>query len=217
MKKVLVINTSPRNERSKSRKLTTEFIRIWKKNNLNDIIIHREVGMENIPHVDEAWIAGAFTKPELRSKENIEVLKTSDYLIDEFLEADIFVVGVPMYNWSIPSGFKAYIDQIFRIGRTWDTTHDNSESNHVDLISHKKMYLISVRGGNGYEPGGSKAYMNFQTPYLKFIFGMMGINDISEIYLENEEHSVKLLEESLNQTYQQINNLLEYKGSVATC
>jgi FMN-dependent NADH-azoreductase len=118
MKKVLVINTSPRGESSYSRKLASEFVQQWKLKYPNDEIIEREVGRGNIPHVDEAWITSAFKSNKDRTVQNQEALKISNMLTDEFLWADIYVIGVPMYNWSIPSGFKAYIDQILRIGKT---------------------------------------------------------------------------------------------------
>jgi FMN-dependent NADH-azoreductase len=205
MKKILVINTSPRGERSYSRKLTSTFVQQWKIKYPNDEIIEREVGRGNIPHIDEDWITAAFKSNKDRTVQNHEALKISNMLTDEFLWADIYVIGVPMYNWSIPSGFKAYIDQILRIGKTWG--HDKDHK-HIGLVHNKKLFLFFTRGGNGYELGGMNAFKNFQTPYVKFVFEMMGISDISEVYLENEERPEKLFEESLNLAYNKIKNLI---------
>ena len=119
MSKVLHIDASPRGERSHSRRLTREFIETWKKANPNDSIIYRDLGHNPIPHVTEAWIAAAFTPEEKRSHQQKIALSLSDELVDEFIAADIYVMGVPMYNWSVSSGFKAYIDNIVRVNRTW--------------------------------------------------------------------------------------------------
>ncbi|GAA4802324.1 hypothetical protein GCM10023231_34110 [Olivibacter ginsenosidimutans] len=100
MNNVLVINASARKERSLSRYMTNVFV---------------EVGQEHIPHITEKWIAAAFKLVERRTAEDIEALSISDQLITELKDADILVLGTPMYNWSVPSALKAYIDQVLRV------------------------------------------------------------------------------------------------------
>ncbi|WP_375586983.1 FMN-dependent NADH-azoreductase [Flagellimonas aurea] len=110
MNKVLIINASVRKERSHSRKLTQLFEKNWQKKHPNDVFTYREVGLEEIPPINEKWISSAFIKPSERTKENQSGVALSDALVKEFKAHDVYVLGTPMYNWSIPSGLKAYID-----------------------------------------------------------------------------------------------------------
>lgn len=183
MSKILVINASARKERSLSRYMTNVFIECWKDKKPGDSFIYREVGQENIPHVTEKWIAGAFKPAELRTVEDIEALKLSTQLVEELKDADIIVVGTPMYNWSVPSALKAYIDQVLRVNETILITKDNPENPYTGLLKDKQVYLLMVRGNNGYEPGDFYEHMDFQTNYLKTVFRIMGIEDIKHVAL----------------------------------
>lgn len=207
MKKVLVINASPRGTRSHSRKLTQLFIQKWQSSYSADQILYREVGQANIPHVTETWISGAFIPPIQHTQVQKEALALSDELVDEFKAADVYVIGVPMYNWSIPSGFKAYIDQLMRFNKTWTFESGRPDGKYVGLVNHKKMYILASRGDAGYNTGAHNAHMNFQTPYLKTVFGIMGIKDITEVTLENEEYGGETFQASLAKTHQKIDNL----------
>jgi FMN-dependent NADH-azoreductase len=89
--------------------------------------------------VDEPWIAAGYTPPEQRTPEMWEAIRISDQLVDEFLAAELYVIGIPMYNFSVPSTFKAYIDQIVRIGRTFAFVPDNSANPYKPLLLGKKM------------------------------------------------------------------------------
>ncbi|MCX7594467.1 MAG: NAD(P)H-dependent oxidoreductase, partial [Fischerella sp.] len=114
MARLLHIDSSPRGERSHSRRMTKEFVDAWKQSHPADVIIYRDVGRNPVAHIDEAWIAAAYTPLEQRTPQLQEAIRISDLLIDEFLAADLYVIGIPMYNFTIPSTFKAYIDQIVR-------------------------------------------------------------------------------------------------------
>lgn len=183
MRKLLVINASARKERSLSRYMTNLFVESWKEKHPHDGITYREVGQEHIPHVTEKWIAGAFKPAELRTAEDIEALRLSSQLISELKDADIIVLGTPMYNWSVPSALKAYIDQILRVNETVLISKDNPENPYTGLLKNKKVYLLMVRGNNGYEPGEFYEHMDFQTNYLKTVFHIMGIDDIEHVAL----------------------------------
>jgi len=188
MKKILIINASPRKERSHSRKLTRLFVENWSQLYPDDIFINREVGLVPPPPIDERWIAAAFAKADDRTAADCQALGLSDLLVNELKEADIYVIGSPMYNWSIPSGLKAYIDQVMRINETWKFESGMPDGNYVGLLNNKKLYILSSRGDSGYNEGEKNAHMNFQTSYLKFIFNTMGVHDIDVISLDNEEY-----------------------------
>lgn len=208
MARLLHIDSSPRGERSHSKKLTREFVEAWQQVNPTDIVTYRDVGCNPVPHVDEPWIAAAYTPLEKRTPELEEGIHISDRLVDEFLAADIYVIGSPMYNFSIPSTLKAYIDQIVRPGRTFAFLPDNSAKPYKPLVFGKKMYIISARGGSGFGEGGQNEKFNFQTPYLATIFGFIGITDITFVDLENDESDRDKLAESIAKARNQITQLI---------
>jgi len=173
--------------------MTNVFVESWKEKHPNDSIVYREVGQENIPHVTEKWIAGAFKPSGLRNAEDIEALRVSDQLIVELKDADVIVLGTPMYNWSVPSALKAYVDQVLRVNETVLISKDDSKNPYKGLLKDKKVFLLMVRGNIGYEPGEFYEHMDFQTNYLKTVFRIMGIEDIEYVAL----NGVGLGDESL--------------------
>lgn len=200
MAHILHIDSSPRGDRSFSRKFSYEFITSWKTAYPADTVTYRDLGHNPVPHVDEPWIAGAFTPPQARSPELNQAIKISDELVDEFLAADRYVFGVPMYNFNVPSTFKAYIDQIVRVGRTVAVTE---QGGFQGLVPNKKMLIVTARGGS-FTAGSPAATYDFQEPYLKAIFGFLGITDITFIHVENLSAGDDVREESLTQAQKAI-------------
>jgi FMN-dependent NADH-azoreductase len=176
MSKVLVITASPRGERSVSRSLTTLFAQLWAQNHPQDTVLLRDIGHHPVPHVTEPWVVGAFAPAEAQTTESKAAIAVSDQLVEEFLGADKFIFGVPMYNFNIPSTFKAYIDQIVRAGKTFAVGPNGYEG----LVKDKKALFITSSGG-AYHPGTPMAAYNFQEPYLRVIFGFIGLTDIQFI------------------------------------
>ncbi|MBU7582089.1 MAG: FMN-dependent NADH-azoreductase [Nostoc sp. TH1S01] len=181
MANILHIDSSPRGERSISRSLSYEFVTSWKNTHPGDTVTYRDLGHHPVPHVDEAWIAAAFTPPDAHTPELAETIQLSDSLIDEFLAADRYVFGIPMYNLNIPSSFKAYIDQIVRVGRTF-AIDANGYKGLVD--SSKKVLIITSRGGS-FAPGTPFAAYDYQEPFLRAILGFIGLIDVTFINAEN--------------------------------
>jgi FMN-dependent NADH-azoreductase len=208
MAHLLHIDSSPRGERSHSRRMTREFVEQWKQAHPGDTVTYRDLGRNPVPHVDEPWIAAAFTSPEQRTPELWEAIGISDRLVDEFLAADIYVIGVPMYNFTVPSTFKAYIDQIVRIDRTFAFEPDDSANVFRTLVLGKKMFIIETRGDSGYQPGGRYEKMNHQDPYLVTVFGFIGITDITFVHVENDEYGGQKLAESIANARTKITELV---------
>jgi len=204
MRKVLVINSSTREEKSHSRELTKLFVETWSKNYPGDTYIYREVGLIPVPHITNEWIGASFTKIEDRTEENQKPLALSNILVKELKETEIYVFGVPMYNWSIPSGLKAYIDNIMRINETWKFRSGVPDGEYVGLLENKKIFILSSRGDNGYAEGEHNAHMNFQSNYMKLIFNILGVNDIKIISLDNEEYGGELFAKSQEEIHNQI-------------
>ncbi|GFE70230.1 FMN-dependent NADH-azoreductase [Chroococcus sp. FPU101] len=208
MAHLLHIDSSPRGERSHSRRLTREFVELWKQTHPNDLVTYRDLGRNPVPHVDEPWIAAAFTPPEQRTPELWESINTSNQLVDEFLAADLYIIGVPMYNFSVTSTFKAYIDQIVRPGRTFAFQPENAINPYKPLVLGKKMFVITARGGSGFGTGEYNEKINFQDPYLRAIFGFIGITDITFIHVENVELGEPSLAQSIANARSQMTQLV---------
>ena len=179
MSHILHLDASARAERSISRTLAYEFLTAWKDKHPDDIVTYRDLGHQAIPHVTEAWIAAAYSSPADYTPELQAAVRLSDELIDELLAADRYIVGLPMYNFSVPSVFKAYIDQVVRVGRTFAV----DSSGYTGLVKDRKMLVITAQGGS-YRPGTPMEAYNFHEPYLRAIFGLIGVTDISFIYAD---------------------------------
>lgn len=201
MAHILHIDSSPRGDRSISRTVSKDFITAWTSSHPDDTVTYRDLGHHPVPHVDEPWIAAAFTPPQQRSPELNEAIKLSDTLVDEFLAADRYVFGVPMYNFSVPSTFKAYIDQIVRVGRTFAVNEQGFEG-LVD--SSKKMLVITARGGS-YQQGTPAATYDLQEPFIRSVFGLIGITDVAFIHVDN---LTAARDESLNKAHDAVQEVL---------
>ena len=177
MSHILHLDSSPRGSRSISRALTKEFVSNWIQLYPQDKITYRDIGKYPVPPVDESWIAAAFNKSTVLPSELANALDISDELITELLNADRYVFGIPMYNFSVPSNVKAYIDQIVRINRTFNSAWEG-------LLTNKKMLIITTRGSR-YTDGSDLASYDFQEPYLRTVFGFIGVSDITFLYAEN--------------------------------
>ena len=207
MNKVLIINASVRSTKSHSRKLTQVFVENWKTKNPKDQFTFREVGLVQIPPIDEKWISGAFVKPQDRTQENQSDVNYSNELVKELKEHSIYVIGTPMYNWSIPSNLKSYIDQIMRINETWKFRSGEPDGDYVGLLKNKKLFILSSRGDTGYGENQKNEHMNFQTTYLKFIFEIMGVTDIKTLSLDNEEFGGEIFEKAKQTVYKKLESI----------
>ncbi|UFP96477.1 FMN-dependent NADH-azoreductase [Gloeobacter morelensis] len=209
MTHLLHVDSSPRGERSHSRRLTREYVEAWKQAHPGAVVTYRDVGRNPVPPVDEPWIAAAYAPVERRTAHQQEAMRISDQLIDEFLAADLYVLGIPMYNFSVPSTFKAYIDQIVRVGRTFAFEPEDGANPYKPLVLGKKMVIITARGGSGFGPGEPNEQMNHQDPYLRVVFGFIGITDITFVHVEKDEFGGSSLAQSIATARTQIAQLLE--------
>jgi FMN-dependent NADH-azoreductase len=173
MSTILVLTASPRGERSVSRALTNTFAKLWAQQHPGDTVLLRDIGHHPVPHVTEPWVVGAFAPAEAQNTESKAAIAVSDQLVDEFLGADRYIFGVPMYNFNIPSTLKAYIDQIVRAGKTYALGPNGYEG----LVKDKKALFITCSGGS-FPPGTPMGAYNFQEPYLRAIFGFIGVTDV---------------------------------------
>jgi FMN-dependent NADH-azoreductase len=194
---LLHIHASPRGARSHTRRLTHEFMNAWIRERPHDQVEHLDVGRTPPPHVDEAWIAAAFTPPAERTPSMHDALRVSDALVSQLLAADLIVLGVPMYNFTVPSGLKAYIDQIVRVGVTFAFDPENEQQPYKPLVHGKRLIAIVATGDTGYETGGRYERLNHLDPYLRTVFGFIGITDLTFVHVGNDEFGGDRLAASL--------------------
>lgn len=178
MSTLLHINSSVRNAGSVSRTLTAEFIEQWKAVHPADKIVERDLAANTVPHLTEQTMGAFFTPAEQRSAEQASAVKLSDQLVAELMAADVIVIGAPMYNFSVSSALKAWIDHVARAGVTFKYT----ESGPVGLLTGKKVYVFTSRGGV-YSQGPAKS-MDFHETYLRGVLGFIGLTDVVFVHTE---------------------------------
>lgn len=178
MTKVLHIISSPRGEQSLTSKLGTTIIDRIKTNDPGAIVKEHILSKNPYPHLEEVHVAGFFTPEEHRTPEQTAAIKNSDNAIAELQEADIIVIGVPMYNFSITSGLKAYFDHVARARLTFRYT----ENGYEGLLKGKKAYL-AVSSAGVYESGKMQP-LDFATPYVKHFLSFIGITDVTVFRVE---------------------------------
>ncbi|NIC04809.1 FMN-dependent NADH-azoreductase [Billgrantia bachuensis] len=196
---------------SHSRRLSAHFVAWWQKTRPGDRIVYRDVGQHPPSPVTGEWIHAAFTQPAQREPWMHEVLAESDALVDELLTADVIVAGVPMYNFGVPAGFKAYIDNIVRVGRTFGFDRSRQGLPYWPMLTemHKRLVVLSSRGDYGYEPCERMAQANHVEPHIRTVFGYLGITDVHGIAVEYDEFGDERLQASLAQAEQDIDALVE--------
>jgi FMN-dependent NADH-azoreductase len=181
--KLLEVQSSVRLEQSISRALSHEFIQSWQKFYPDGQHKQRDVGMNPPAHPTELWTTENYIPSDSRTVEMEAALTESEQLIEELLWADHLVLGVPMYNFSVPSTFKAYVDNIVRVNRTF--TFDPANFTFKGLLTHKKALVITPSAGN-FAPDTPMGSMNFCETYLRSVMGFIGIEDITVVAVPNQ-------------------------------
>src|ERR1700743_1997683 len=169
---LLHINSSPLYGRSVSRQLTDAFVTQWKSSHPKGTVIDRDLNATSIPPVTGEWVGAAYTPEEARTPEQKELLTLSDSLFAELAQADEYVFGVPMHNFGVPSVLKLWIDQISRVGKAFSYADGRPKG----LLTGKKATFLIATGGI-YDAQTQMASFNFVEPYLRSVFGFLGVTD----------------------------------------
>ncbi len=172
---LLQINASIFSNGGQSTRLADEFVAAWRASNPGAKVIVRNLAEETVPHLDAERFGAFLAKPGERSVEQQAVVEYSDALIDELKRADVLVLGLPMYNFGVPSTLKAYIDHIARAGATFKYT----EKGPVGLLTGKKAYVFATRGGLY-----AGTPLDTQTAYVRDMLRFLGIDDVEFVYAE---------------------------------
>jgi FMN-dependent NADH-azoreductase len=172
MPTLLHIDSSPLYSRSVSRELTGAFVTQWKASHANGTVLDRDLNATAILPITAEWVGAVYTPEDTRTPEQKQLLTLSDTLLAELEQADEYVIGVPMHNFGVPSALKLWIDQISRVGRTFSYADGKPKG----LLIGKKATFIIATGGI-YDAQTQMASFNFVEPYLRSLFGFLGVTD----------------------------------------
>jgi FMN-dependent NADH-azoreductase len=175
MKTVLQINTSLFAEQGQSSRLANALVQGWRLRHPQDHIVIRDLASEPVPHLTAERFQAFATPMEQRTPAQQVIAAYSDALIEELRRADVVVLGLPMYNFGVPSTLKAYFDHIARAGVSFRYTPTGPQG----LLGDKKVYILAARGGL-YQ--GTP--LDTQTSYVRDFFNFLGVRDIEFIYAE---------------------------------
>ncbi|WP_183565060.1 FMN-dependent NADH-azoreductase [Mucilaginibacter sp. SP1R1] len=178
MKKILHIISTPKGSGSYSLQLGNAVIEKLKNTYPGSSVKEINLLEKQIPHLQEAHIHAFFTPAGSHTAESTALISHSEEAIADVMEADILVIGAPLYNFGIPSTLKTWIDHVVRAGKTFKYDANGPEG----LVKGKKVYIAMASGGI-YSEGPIQAY-DFVTPYLKAVLGFIGLTDVSVFRVE---------------------------------
>lgn len=184
--KLLHIDSSILGGQSASRELSAALVARWRAGHPGLEVVYRDLASEPLPHLGAGSLAGA----------DPAEAALAEAMLEEFLAADVVVVGAPMYNFAIPSQLKAWIDRIAVRGRTFRYTENGPEG----LARGKRVVVAGSYGGVHPADGPS----NFIEPYLRFLFGFLGIDDVTFVTAEGLGVSPAQRETSLRAAHARI-------------
>lgn len=192
MSKLLLVTSSLFGDQSKSTQLAGEFVQAWHRSHPGTTVVERALTAESIPHLSLGALGALMTPAEQRSNEQRATVAFADRLIEELEAADTIVLAVPMYNFSIPSTLKAWIDHVARAGRTFRYTAAGPEG----LLKGKKVFAITGRGGVYTGDSPAKVF-DFQEPYLRGVLGFLGLTDVTFVHVEGLKVSPEAAEQGV--------------------
>ncbi|MDG9782071.1 FMN-dependent NADH-azoreductase [Metapseudomonas otitidis] len=195
MSRVLIVESSARQQGSISRQLTAEFIAQWKAAHPADEVVVRDLAQESVPHLDSGLLGGWMKPADQQNDAERAALARSNRLTEELLAADVLVLAAPMYNFGIPSTLKAWLDHVLRAGVTFKYT----ETGPQGLLSGKRAFVLTARGG--VYAGGP---LDHQEPYLRQALAFIGIHDVTFIHAEGLNMGAEFQEKGIAQARAQL-------------
>ncbi len=175
MTRILQLNTSIHGDNGASSTLADNFVHQWQDRHGKSAVIRRDFSKSPIPHLDADTFSAAISPVGTRSRNQQTSAALADTLIQELLGADVLVIGLPMYNFGVPSSLKAWFDHVARAGTTFRYTADGP----VPLLTNKRAYVFATRGG--WYAGTER---DTQAAYVKQFLSFLGIDNIEFVYAE---------------------------------
>lgn len=195
---------------SHTRRLSSRFVDRWLATRPDTRVIYRDVGQRPPSPVSAEWIAAAF---DSTGQGNHAALAESNTLAQELLNADLIVVGAPMYNFGIPAQLKAWIDNVVRVGLTFGFDHTRGASRYWPLLPPgKQLVILSSRGDTGYGPGGDVEHLNLVDRSLATPLEFLGVAKTHSIAIENDELGEQHLRDSIAKAEAAVDELVDRLG-----
>lgn len=198
MTTLLQINSSINNGQGQSSQLANRFVAAFRERNPGVRFITRDLAADAVPHLTAERFGAFITKPEEHTADQRATIAYSDALIAELKSADVIVLGLPMYNFGVPSQLKAYFDHIARAGVTFRYTATGPQG----LVTGKKVYVFAARGGQ--YPG---AFTDTQTGYVRDFLRFLGMDDVEFVYAEGLARGPEVRDASLARAMEQAQRL----------
>jgi FMN-dependent NADH-azoreductase len=171
--KILHLDSSVLGDNSVSKALTAKVAAAWKSAAPHAVVRHRDLGTEAPQHLSPGYFAIGATPEDQRSESQTSELKLSDALIEEFIAADALIIGAPLYNFTIPSGLKAWIDRVVVAGKTFKYSAEGP----TGLAGEKKVVIVATSGGKYADTPVDAAHVG----HLKTVLGFVGLKDVTVV------------------------------------
>jgi len=199
MTNVLIIDSAATGDQSVSRRLTAVAESVAERGGAR--IVRRDVGVEPVPHLTEETVFAIRGKPAETEAERA-ALALSDTLIHELREADVIVIGAPMYNFGMPSTLKAWFDHVLRARVTFRYTESGPEG----LVTGKRAIVVESRAG--FYSEGDAGAMDSQEPHIRTLLGFIGITDVTFVRAEKLAFGPEAAEASIGAAGEQLRTLI---------
>jgi len=196
---LLHLDSSILGEHSLSRQLTRAVVEQWQHRYPDTQVVYHDLSQQAPSHLSADILQAGALPPEQLSELQRRELTLSEQFIEEFLAAEVLVIGAPMYNFSIPSQLKAWFDRILAKGRTFKYTEQGS----VGLAGDKQVVIVSTRG-NRYTKDSANDTLDYQETYLKTLLGFVGISNIRVIRAEGVNINPMVREQAILSAQAQI-------------
>ena len=196
MTTLLHIDASAQTDRSITRQLSKQFMETWVNERPDDNVVRRDLSENPPSFINGLWIAASFTLEADRTVEMHEALRESEALIAELAEADLVVLGVPMYNCGMPSVLKAWVDQVVRVGKTFSFDRARGDYPVEPIFSGKTLVTVTSKGEFGFAKGGVREHMNFLDGHIESVAHFLGLTERYFVHSEFQEFADERHEKS---------------------
>jgi FMN-dependent NADH-azoreductase len=200
MKTLLQINASMFANGGQSTQLADAFVAKWREQHQGARVVVRDLAREPVPHLTAERFGSLLAKADERTTEQQAVVRYSDTLVDELKRADVVVIGLPMYNFGVPSTLKAYFDHVARAGVTFNYTANGP----VGLLDGKEVYVFAARGGIY-----AGTPLDTQTAYVRDFLGFVGMRNVTFVHAEGLNLGAEPKDKALREARATIERLLD--------
>lgn len=203
MKTLIHIDSSLREGESNTRILSAAFAKAWQARFPNGKVIYHDFAKNPLPHLSADAVRASYKEANDRTAADTASLQPLNDAVDELMNADHILIAAPMYNFTVPSSIKAWVDHIVVDGRTF-SFGANGPQGHVH---GKKVIVVSSHGGS-YTPESPWATMNMLEPWLRNILGFLGMTDLEAISIEGADFTKDEVPQQMTAAHDRITKLV---------